>query len=725
MSCDATETYYDQQGREWERYALIKARVVAGDWRAGRQLMARLRPFVFRRYLDYGVFEALREMKRLIGQEVRRRSMAGNIKLGPGGIREIEFFGQAFQLIRGGVEPGLQQRPIRAVLRSLAEVGLVPPEVAGELDAAYLFLRSVEHRLQAVDDAQTHQLPEEPKARRQLARSMGFVSVKAFDACLERHREAVRRHFGLLLSDDESGHETGQAEAGLEALGSGAMDADEAERMVRRLGYRQPREVLAQLEHLRSHSETRLLSAAGREKLDRLVPQLVRAAAGVAEAEACLARLLELVASVARRTTYLSLLLEHPAALEHLVRLAGASSWIVEFLARHPVLLDELLDPRSLYAPPSRAERRRELRDRLRELAQEEEEFQIEALCVYTQSHILRVAAADVTGALPLMRTSDHLSEIAELVLEEVLCLAWRDLAARHGTPVCDLASASAPRGFAVIAYGKLGGLELGYGSDLDLVFLHAGSAGKLTHGGPRPLDSPQFFARLGQRMVHLLTAHTRAGVLYDIDMRLRPSGASGVLVSQVEAFRDYQLANAWTWEHQALVRARGVAGDPALLQRFEAIRREVLVRPRQIDALRREVVAMRERMRAEHLHAEPGVFDLKQGYGGIVDLEFLVQYLVLARACELPQLARWSDNVRQLETLSATGVLSAPDADALRAAYLALRGAAHRLGLQQRETLVAADELLAQRQTVRRLWRQWFGPDGDSDGECSAPRAR
>ncbi len=708
LSFDSMEHYYQEQGRDWERYAWIKARAVAGDASAGHSLLQRLHPFVYRRYLDFGAFESLRAMKHMITEEVARRGMHQNIKLGRGGIREIEFFGQMFQLIRGGVCPELQKGPIREVLAALAAEGHIPAAVQRELDAAYVFLRTVEHRLQEVADQQTHALPSDPLGQARLAASMGFDGYVAFLAALDRHRAAVHGHFQMLLESPEAERSEGRRGSSLSDIWHGKMDGGEAAAVLAQAGFHPPAEALQVLSDLHDDSATRALSPTGRQRLDRLIPLLVAEAGRAGHPLITLRRLADLIRAVERRTSYLALLLEYPAALAHLVRLVDASPWIAKLLAQHPVLLDELLDPRTLYRPPDREMLAAEIERRLGRAPAEDLEAQIEALCIFKQINVLRVAAADVSGRLPLMRVSDYLSDIAEVTLNAVVELAWRHLVERHGRPAGRLQGVACERGFGVIAYGKLGGLELGYGSDLDLVFLHAGVDGQ-TQGGPRPIDNVQFFNRLGQRVIHLLTAHTRAGRVYEIDMRLRPSGISGVLVQHVEAFRDYQLNHAWTWEHQALIKARPVCGERLITSHFEAVRAEVLSQRRAAAKLRVEVADMRTRMRAEQHRPEPGMFDLKQDPGGIVDIEFLVQYLVLRHAHRHPELVRWTDNVRLIQTLIGSAVLNEYLAHVLKHAYLIYRAAAHQLSLQEAPARVPAEKFAPLRQRIRQIWAALF----------------
>jgi [glutamine synthetase] adenylyltransferase / [glutamine synthetase]-adenylyl-L-tyrosine phosphorylase len=704
MSFDALEQYYQEQGREWERYALIKARVVAGDKEFGARLLERLRPFIYRRYLDYSAFESLREMKEMIALEVKRKGLEKNIKIGPGGIREIEFFGQMFQLIRGGVTPLLQQTGIQAVLEVLVAEGYIPERVFAELNQAYIFLRKIENRLQAFADQQTHDLPSDPLGQQRLAASMGFPDPKLFEKNLAVHRHHVHAHFQMLLDpgDSETQHE--ETEKHLGRIWQNVTDSVQARKILVAMGYFSPDQVLRLLDYLRNDPETRALSPRGRQRLNKLIPLLLKQATRSDYPDATLGRIIDLIKTIERRTSYLALLLENPTALTHLVKLSNASPWITTFLSQHPVLLDELLDPRTLYRPPALNAIGGELRRRMDQIAPADLEYQIEELCIFKQVNVLRIAAADVTGMLPLMRVSDHLSEVAASIVQEVTEIAWNHLVAKHGMPASDCPA----KGFAVIAYGKLGGLELGYGSDLDLVFLHAGTPGQ-TRGGPRPIDNTQFYNRLGQRVIHILTSHTRAGKIYEIDMRLRPSGNSGILVSHVNSFGDYQMKAAWTWEHQALIKARPICGEKFLTDRFEKIRSEAIGRPRDKTNLQEEVIGMRERMRKELLRPQNGIFDLKQDRGGMVDIEFLVQYLVLLTSHLYPGLLQWTDNVRLLQTLMETGVVDEYTAHLLKHAYLIYRAASHQLSLQEKPAKVPEERFSRLRNRVQEICSRFF----------------
>ena len=699
-SFNAVESYYQTHGREWERYALIKASVVAGDKEAGQRLLESLRPFVYRRYLDYGSFESLREMKAMISQQVASKGLENNVKLGAGGIREVEFIGQAFQLIRGGRDPALQQRSIRKILAYLGRQGYLPGYAAKALDEAYLYLRRTENRIQEINDQQAHELPADEPNRQRLALAMGYDQWRDFELDLERHREIVHSHFEQVFAAPQR-EAAGQDDA-LEAVWAGAPGSAG---LLAQRGFDHPEAVLDIIARLRDSRRYKSLTRQGRERLDRLMPLLLAASAACDNPDETLRRVVSLIEAIARRSAYLALLVENPMALSQLVKLCSASPWIATYLARYPLLLDELLDPRALYAPLEKAVLERAL---AREMAQagDDEEQQMEALRHFKHAQVLRVAAADVSGIYPLMEVSDHLTEIAEVLVAKAVELAYEHMVARYGRPRCKEGAAGREPGFVVVAYGKMGGIELGYGSDLDLVFLHGGEGEGMTTDGERSIDSAVFFTRLGQRIIHTLTAHMPAGVLYEVDSRLRPSGASGMLVSSIDAFAKYQREEAWTWEHQALVRARPVAGDEALARRFEAIRREVLGRPRDSEALRREVVEMRRKMRQQLDRAGAGEFDLKQSEGGIADIEFMVQYSILRWAHDHPALLDFTDNIRQLETLGREGLLARDDADTLAEAYRAYRATAHRLTLQDAKPIVSDTEFEALRRQVKRIWR-------------------
>ncbi len=710
VSEEAVLAYYEAHARDWERYALIKGRACAGDIAAGERLLAALQPFVYRRYIDYTVLDSLREMKQMIDREVARKGLADDIKLGPGGIREIEFMAQIFQLIRGGAEPSLRRRALLEVLPALADLGLMPQEVVESLIGAYRFLRNTEHRIQQIADRQTQRLPQEETERLRVALGMGHDGWEPFLQALDRHRARVSEQFALLLRspEQEAGEEL---QAGRQVLDT-LEDPPTATRLLEMLGFSRPGEARAALLRLQETRPIRRMDATGRARLERLLPRLIELAAECDDPDLALERVLPLIGAIARRSVYLALLSENLPALARLLRLCEASSFVATRITRQPLLLDELLHPETLYHPPDRQQLQRELTARLYKCPRGDLEAYMEALRQFKQAQVLRVAAADLTGRLPVPEVSNHLSDIAEVVVEMALTLAWEQLRERHGNPRYEIDGQQHQAGFAVVAYGKLGGLELGYASDLDLVFLHDSRGARQQTDGPRPLDNATFFTRLAQRTIHLLSTTTPSGRCYEVDTRLRPSGASGLLVTSLEAFARYQREQAWTWEHQALVRARTVAGEAAVREGFDLIRREVLARRREPDRLRREVVRMREKMRARLDRSDQDTFDLKQGVGGITDIEFMVQYAVLRWACDHPGLLDWSDNLRLLERMSEYGLLPEEERTRLTQAYFAMRGEVHRLALQERKGLVEADRFLEHRHHVIAVWRRLMQPE-------------
>jgi glutamate-ammonia-ligase adenylyltransferase len=704
MSFDAMEAYYHSQAREWERYAMTKARVVAGEPGPAADLEAMLRPFVYRRYLDFGAIESLRSLKTIIDRELKRKGLADNLKLGPGGIREIEFIGQSFQLIRGGRDPDLQLRPIRPVLRLLGEKGLLDAEAVERLVAAYRFLRLTENRLQAWQDRQTHVLPERPAGRLRLARSMGFADWDGFKAELDRHRAGVQDCFDGIFADKR---EEVSAEDPLGALWGAGNDREQAAELLAQAGLADPAAAGDRLVAFREAIERKGLSSRGADRLTALMPGLLREVAETDTPDQALAGVLKVLEAVGGRTAYLAMLAEHPDAVHQLVTLCAKSTWFSERTARHPLLLDELLDPRRLFEPLRRADLEHELDLLLATVDGDDLEQRMERLRQFAQGNMLRVAAADVTGRIPLMVVSDYLTEIAEVATGRSLDLAFRDLAARHGRPP---GTDPAQPGFLVLGYGKLGGIELGYNSDLDLVFVYDGRlAVGTTEGaedGQRPIANAQFFVRLGQRLIHIMTTPTYSGVLYDVDMRLRPDGDKGMIARSLKSFADYQAHDAWTWEHQALVRARPVAGDAGLAERFAAIRAQILREGRDADKLRDEVRGMRTRMRQNLDKSRAGRFDLKQGRGGIADIEFMVQYAVLRWAADYPDLAGWTDNIRLLETLERLHLLPGETATDLTEAYKGLRAVYHRNALQDTPGLIPDDQLRPERDRVAAIWQ-------------------
>jgi len=686
-SLDSLENYFITQGREWERYAWIKGRTMnSGDnlqpaWVAAMQKIAR--PFVFRKYLDFGAINAMRDLHAQIRREVARKDMADHVKLGPGGIREIEFMAQVFQLIRGGRDPALQIRPTLSVLKLLVERKLLPAESEQELREAYIFLRRLEHRLQYVEDKQTHMLPETPEARASIARSMDFADWEAMLLVLNAHRDKVSRHFEEIFSDPEAG------EHPLTGLWMGQIDEETAIEAFGNLGFRQPREAIARLGELRTSGRYQQLPASNRARLDAVGPRLIEAAGATAAPDTTLTRGLSFLENIARRGSYLALLQQYPMALRRVADMMCASSWAADYLNRHPLLLDELLDPRLYDIATDWAAFRDNLQRSLADNV-DDTEREMDILREMHHAQIFRLLAQDLAGLQTIEHLSDHLTELADTIVQETLPLCWSKVRNRH----CDV-----PK-FAVIGYGKMGGKELGYVSDLDLVYLFDDDA----------QEAEENYTRLGQRLNTWLSSQTSAGILFETDLRLRPNGDSGLLAVSVDSFRDYQLKHAWVWEHQALTRARFVAGDPAVGARFEAIRNEILRQPRDLATLRSEVIAMRQKMLDAHASNSDTEFDLKHDRGGIVDVEFIVQYLILGYASQHNELTGNLGNIALLRIAAELGLIPAALAAAAGNAYREYRRLQHARRLSATpKARVERDSIAKHAQAVDQLWQTVF----------------
>ncbi len=711
VSFDAFEDYLQQHGRDWERYAYVKARPVQGEADFGALYRDVLRPFVYRRYLDFGVFESLREMKELIAREVERRELRDNVKLGPGGIREIEFIVQAYQLIRGGSRPALQTRSLLEALPLLAGQRLLGAAAVAELGESYRYLRRVENRLQERNDEQTHDLPRDEAGRARLALAMDVPDWPAFAAELARHRARVSAHFrALIFAPAETAGTAAEASRGLAALLESGLDEARGAALLGEAGILEAGPVQERLRVLSESTYWQRLDETGRRRLQTLLPALLAALAGAPGEAVALGRLLHVIERIGGRTVYLALLNENPAARRRLVELCAQSQFLTDQIAAFPLLLDELLDERLFDSAPTRAGFEQDLRAHMAGAGADDPERQVDLLRQFQRAAVFRVAVPDLTGRLPLMKVSDRLTDIAELIVGEALALSWEQIVARHGVPRCGTTeSALAEAGLVVVAYGKFGGIELGYGSDLDLVFLHD-SAGEVQRtDGPKVVENSVFFLRLVQRLVHVLTVHSAAGRLYEVDTRLRPSGKGGLLVQGLAGFGEYQRSEAWTWEHQALLRARVVAGSAALRERFESLRRDLLRYAVRRDTLREDVRAMRERMRAELSKSRPGEFDLKRDAGGITDIEFLAQYWTLLWAERYPDLVTYSDNIRQLESLASADLVPQATVDVLTAAYRAYRQRLHHLSLEQAGSAVPESEFSAERMAVGGIWNATF----------------
>lgn len=692
------EHYLITQGRMWERYAWLKARPLTGE--RDDELAALVAPFVYRKYLDYDAYEGLRDVHRQIREQAARRGHDDDIKLGRGGIREIEFTVQALQLVRGGRDAALRVRGTLPALAALAERALLPGPAVDALTTAYVYLRTLEHRLQYRDDRQTQRVPADPVERAAIAAAMGDADTASFDATLARQRADVDVAFsGAFATAAADTDEAGARFASVWEAGS----PDVHREALAAAGFADPDALLATLATMRRSSRYLALPAQSRARVDRIVPQLLAAASatpGASGAQVTLVRLLSLLEAVARRSAYLALLLEHPPLMPRLARLMGASAWAADYLTRRPLLLDELLQAGTLLAPPDWDAWRAELGATLATLG-DDAERQMDALRHFKHAQTFRLLVQDLAGELTVERLADHLSALADIVVDATVTACWRQPGGGGGSGGGD---GHAPR-FAVVAYGKLGGRELGYASDLDLVFLY-----DVGPDDPDPDGAPQRYARLAQRVNLWLTQVTAAGDLYATDLRLRPDGASGTFCSSLAAFRKYQHASAWTWEHQALTRARAVAGDPAIAAAFEAERTAILRQPREAARLASEVVAMRERMHAGHPNRS-ALFDVKHDPGGMVDIEFIVQYLVLAHAAEHAVLTRNAGNIALLHEAADLDLIPAASAVAVADAYRVFRRVQHAVRLTGASHVRVEPAAYARpRADVDALWTRVFG---------------
>jgi glutamate-ammonia-ligase adenylyltransferase len=678
---DALEDYYQNNGREWERYAWIKGREVTG----GDAVSRLLRPFVFRKYLDFGAFTSMRDLKIQIQRDVNSKGMHDNIKLGRGGIREIEFIAQVFQLIRGGQDNSLQIKPTLSVLNLLKNKGLLPEKTVVELSEAYVFLRNLEHRLMYVDDVQTQELPKSDEAKARIAKAMNYPNWVEFLQKLDEYRAQVQQHFDATFDDAGASKDTLEAEKSIWNASISEVDSIKA---LDNIGFSEASETYRRLNILHQSSRYKQLPELSRQRFDAVMPHVISQAGQMKNADITLTRVMDLLESICRRASYLALLAEHPQAMQLLVKLCSSSPWLANYLTSHPILLDELLDVRTLHAAPDFAAMRTELLERLAEVTGDIER-QMDVMRHFKHAYIFRFAVQDINGELQLETISDYLSELADLILSVALEIIWPNVRGRH---------VDVPK-FAVIGYGKLGGKELGYASDLDIIFLYDDESP----------EASEVYARFAQRINNWFNSLTSAGLLYETDLQLRPDGNSGLLVSRVDAFRDYQLNKAWVWEHQALTRARFVAGDREIGQAFDEIRAEVMTQARDAAILKTEVLAMREKMRkAQHTHE--GKFDLKQGVGGIIDVEFLVQYLVLLYAPGHPELTVNIGNIGLLRRMATLKMIDAELAESVADAYREYRHMQHMLKLQGATQLnINAEEIAEQIAKVTALWNQVF----------------
>ncbi len=687
MSFAALEEYLVAQGREWERYAWIKARVISpATCSATDELVKLAQPFVFRKYLDFGAFESMRKLHAQIRQEVKRRDRLNNVKLGPGGIREVEFIAQVFQLIRGGRDARLRIRPTQKVLQLLAENGQLSADSVAELDAAYVFLRNLEHRLQYLDDQQTQELPEKEEDQAIIALAMGYPTYTALLEIFNRHRDIVSKHFEQIFSTRDDAVPKAEPETTETTLWQEGMQADEMRVGLAKIGYSDTTSLAEHLLLIRDSARYRQLPELSRQRMDKIVPQFISLCAAADNPDQTLPRVLKLLENISRRASYLAFMAEYPQMLPRLVGIASASVWASDYLTTYPFLLDELLDAREIYRAPDWPALDQFLQAQLTDCSDDIERA-MDALRQFHHSQTFHLLAMDIQGLLPLEILSDHLSDLANLILKHVLELCWRDARKKHQTE----------HHFAIIAYGKLGGRELGYASDLDLIFLY---------DDPHP-DASEIYARLAQRINSVLSSYTSAGRLYETDLRLRPNGASGLLVSSVSAFEDYQQKHAWVWEHQALTRARFSAGDNKVGAQFEEIRKVVLCQPRAIKELRKEVSDMRQKMHDGHPN-NSDKFEIKHDKGGMVDIEFIVQFLVLAYAATYPELSANSGNLALLQLAAKLDLIDKELSLSVQEIYRSLRLTQHKMRLNS-EPCCRMNAKEINIEPVLKLWKTLF----------------
>ena len=687
------ENYYALHGRAWERYALVKARVLAGDVEKGRELFDILRPFVYRKYIDFSSLDSLRELKMMIHAEVVKKEMFANIKLGRGGIREVEFIVQAFQLINGGRSRDLQSRSLLKTLRVCVDKNYLTRDEGEGLRTAYLFLRKTENRLQEWNDQQTHDLPSSKEQQLMLALSLGFACYDDFMVVLDRHRNFVQAQFDLTFTDSNDNE---------------VEEVFVADPFLEKLGFKQPRLAMAKLDSFKELATYRRASTDSIERFEQVLPNVLVEIAGSSNQLETLDRILSLFEKILQRSVYLVLLIENRAAIVNLVLLCSMSQWLTDRLIKSPALFDQLLDGDILFEPLEVEQLQAEVA-LIREDCQGDDESFMNRLREWRGSQIFKVAASDVTGNLPVMKVSDYLTWIAEAVLNAVSEYAWQVMVAKNGQP---LGIDCSRRPLLVLGYGKMGGLELGYGSDLDIVFLYHGLDRFGKTDGKNPVDIGLFMTRLTQKIILLMTTTMPTGRLYEVDTRLRPNGASGLIVSDFEGFVRYQQEKAWTWEHQALVRARAVVFDEQGEQAFKQFKHNFILEPKDFGKLKDEVVEMRLKMRESLDKSDANLFDLKQGVGGIVDIEFMVQYWVLAYANQYPELVEYSDNIRLLETIKKCSFLveiSVQEIEKLKEIYCDYRGLYHRLALQNVNAKVKYKMVNSNREVVEKVWNKLF----------------
>ncbi len=680
MSFSGVEQYYQLQGRDWERYAMIKAKLITGRDNDKQYLRSMLTPFVYRRYLDFSMLDSIREMKAMINAQMKRKRMTNNVKLGPGGIREIEFIGQTLQLIRAGREPELRERSLIKVLKLLAEKNYLQKDEVEQLIQAYWFLRKLENRLQMQSDKQTHTLPDDELSQQRLCLAMQMQSWDELLEQLSYHQRAVDDVFQNLIANKDEEQEVSVSPFILFWTHVDASD-DEKEAVRQYLessGYSSVDDIIDLLTQLRSRSQVKHLTDDTARLLAQLMESLIVKIADYPNQTLLLDRVCRIIKALAGRKVYISLLSEYPTIQLQMLTLCSASEWFTERLTKYPILLDSLL---------STAETFRQQYDVKRLLALELEriegdsantgadlELQMDRMRQFKRQMVFTVAMLDVFYAEPVETVSDHLTELADVLLDKILSFSWQAMVAKYGEPSCIIDGEAFQPAMSIVAYGKMGGNELGYGSDLDIIFVHNSAGEKQLTTGEKVIDNQSFFARVAQRVIHFLNTRTYSGMLYEVDTRLRPDGQSGLMVSSISAFERYQCEKAWTWEHQALIRARFVTGSALIEQEFDRIRSSVLRQKRDADKLLQEVVEMREKMRkhlASHVVSNSAAdFDIKQDAGGLVDIEFMTQAGVLTHAQQHADCIKHTATLELINELMIVGWYQADEAENIGNAY-------------------------------------------------------
>lgn len=701
LSFSAAEDYYQEQGRDWERYAMLKARLI-GDSAYHKQLSQMLKPFVFRRYIDFSVIDSLRRMKAMIAQEVRRKQLRNNIKLGAGGIREIEFIVQVFQLIRGGQVPELQQRNVLKVLPLLVKHGEIEQSNAQVLENSYRLLRRVENIIQALGDKQTQTLPDDPlnQSRLLFVLDLSHYSWEEFLTYLHEHMHNVHLQFGQLIGEDVPNNQSIAQE--WVTLWDNHWAEEESIAWIKQAYAHWDAALLWKtLDDFNAELAHKRIGERGRQVLNKLIPQILTLLAELKVDDSAFPKILTIINNILTRTAYLELLYENEGALRHLIKLAVSSDWLTEYIAKYPILLDELIDPKLLHNPPELNSYASDLRQNLLRVPDDDLEAQMNKLRQFKQIQQLRIAAADLSKILPVTKVSDHLTALAEAIIEEVINIAWQHAILRFGIPKS--LHGKDHKGFAVVGYGKMGGIELGYSSDLDLVFLHQSNADDITDGD-KQIPASQFYMKLAQRIMHICNAMMSSGILYELDMRLRPSGNSGLMVVHINSFANYQKEEAWTWEHQALVRTRVVYGHESIIAQYQEIKTQILSQHRDSKSLLKDVLAMRKKMRDHLDKSTDNLRDIKQGEGGLVDIEFLAQYLVLKYSENQPEITQYSDNINIFELLTQYGFMDEAQKITLIQSYCQLRDLGHRATLKKRPQYIPMEDFSKYAQGVKNV---------------------